>query len=349
LTVYQINSNDARFRSFEDFSTTHPDSNFFQSGIFYKFINGLENYAPVLLICEDDYGSIKGSLLAVIQKDNNKFLRYFSSGIIVRGGPLIDENSDTKAILENLLNHLIKITEKQALFIQFRNFKNQHDHLLIFKKMNFRFLDHQNLIIETKNEKEVWANISKSKKRQIRKSFINGASIVGNPSPEEFHQFYLILKELYKKKVHKPLPSWSFFQRFFDLSKDPFFGIIRIIKYNDVIIGGILCPVSSPEMIHEWYVCGLDQQYKSHGIYPSVLSTWSAIEYAFRNNIKFFDFLGLGKPENDYGVRDFKLKFGGILVNYGRFERINNYPMYLIVSKGYLLLKLVYSIFSKIT
>jgi lipid II:glycine glycyltransferase (peptidoglycan interpeptide bridge formation enzyme) len=349
LNVFQINTSDPGFESFENYYANHPFSNFFQSGIFYRFINGLENYSPLLLVCEDENKSIKGSLLAVIQKDNNKFLRYFSSGIIVRGGPLIDQDANKDKILEILLTNLVKITKKKALFIQFRNFSDQLHHLTIFKRFHFSFSDHQNLIIETKSEKEVWNQISKSKKRQISKSLVQGASIVVHPTIEELHQFYLILRELYKKKIHKPLPSWAFFQRFFDLCKNPTWGIIRLIKYNDAIIGGILCPVSSPKTIHEWYVCGLDNKYNSHGIYPSVLATWSAIDYACKNGFDYFDFMGLGNPEKDYGVRDFKLKFGGTLVNYGRFERINNHPMYWIASKGYLLLQFVYKLFSKIT
>jgi len=34
--------------------------------------------------------------------------------------------------------------------------------------------------------------------------------------------------------------------------------------------------------------------------------------------------MGVGTPEMSYGVRDFKARFGGELVNYGRFIRINN-------------------------
>jgi lipid II:glycine glycyltransferase (peptidoglycan interpeptide bridge formation enzyme) len=34
--------------------------------------------------------------------------------------------------------------------------------------------------------------------------------------------------------------------------------------------------------------------------------------------------MGAGAPDQDYGVREFKARFGGELVNYGRFIRINN-------------------------
>jgi len=49
--------------------------------------------------------------------------------------------------------------------------------------------------------------------------------------------------------------------------------------------------------------------------------------------------MGAGKPDEDYGVREFKSKFGGELVNYGRFIRINN-PFY--YKLGELGLKILY-------
>lgn len=35
-----------------------------------------------------------------------------------------------------------------------------------------------------------------------------------------------------------------------------------------------------------------------------------------------FDFMGAGKPNKPYGVREFKKRFGGELVEYGRYRLI---------------------------
>ena len=115
-------------------------------------------------------------------------------------------------------------------------------------------------------------------------------------------------------------------------------GIIRLIKYEDKIIGGILAPVFEKKCIYEWYVCGLDQEYKEQ--FPSVLATWAGIDYAIQNNINSFDFMGVGKPDKEYGVRDFKARFGGELVSYGRLTRINNKFLYNIAEFGYNVLAL---------
>jgi serine/alanine adding enzyme len=348
LNISRINTFDPRYKSFEKFFETHPDSHFFQSGKLYTFIDGLKNYEPLLLVCEDESGTIRGSLLAVLQAENHKILRYFSSGAIIRGGPLVDNSFPGKSdVLTGLLQTLIKITKGKALVIQFRNFTAQHPYLQIFHSFNFVFHDHLNLIISTQDKSSAWSGISNNRQRQINKSIKNGAVIIEQPSYEEFCEFYALLKSIYKRKIHKPLPPWSFFERFYLNSKTTLFGIINLIRFEGKIVGGILCPISDKKMVHEWYVCGLDEQCSAKGIYPSVLATWSAIDYAIKNNIPAFDFMGMGNPKIPYGVRDFKLRFGGTLVNYGRFERINNFPMYWIASKGYHLLKFVYSMLSK--
>ena len=46
--------------------------------------------------------------------------------------------------------------------------------------------------------------------------------------------------------------------------------------------------------------------------------------YAQKKGINHFDFLGAGSPERDYGVREFKARFGGDNVGHGRYLRINH-------------------------
>ena len=43
--------------------------------------------------------------------------------------------------------------------------------------------------------------------------------------------------------------------------------------------------------------------------------------------------MGAGKPDEGYGVREFKSKFGGELVELGRFLSINNPILYSIGKK----------------
>jgi hypothetical protein len=43
--------------------------------------------------------------------------------------------------------------------------------------------------------------------------------------------------------------------------------------------------------------------------------------------------MGAGKPGSEYGVRDYKIQFGGELIEYGRYIRINQKLLYHIGRK----------------
>ena len=45
---------------------------------------------------------------------------------------------------------------------------------------------------------------------------------------------------------------------------------------------------------------------------------WEAIERARLHGCEVLDFGGAGKPDEPYGVREFKAKYGGSLVDFGR-------------------------------
>ena len=58
-------------------------------------------------------------------------------------------------------------------------------------------------------------------------------------------------------------------------------------------------------------------------MFLGALLPWKIMEWGHENGYKLFDFGGAGKPNIPYGVRDYKLKFGGDLVNFGRFEKVH--------------------------
>ena len=162
--------------------------------------------------------------------------------------------------------------------------------------------------------------MSKSKSRQIKKG-LQSAEIIESTDENEVNDFYQLLQNLYHEKVNKPLAPKEFFNFFRDQLLPKGLGKFLLIRHEGKIIGGIVCPIFPGKAIYEWYIAGMDKEYKEQ--YPSILSTWAAIAEGQKMNLKHFDFLGAGKPDADYGVRDFKAKFGGELVQFGRYEKIH--------------------------
>ena len=89
--------------------------------------------------------------------------------------------------------------------------------------------------------------------------------------------------------------------------------------------------------LYEWFVAGRDGEWKS--IFPSSVATYAGIRYAAENNMPRFDMMGAGKPGDAYGVRDFKARFGGDLVEHGRFRFITQHFLYRCGEFGVTILK----------
>jgi lipid II:glycine glycyltransferase (peptidoglycan interpeptide bridge formation enzyme) len=75
---------------------------------------------------------------------------------------------------------------------------------------------------------------------------------------------------------------------------------------------------------------------REYGRYvPNELLAWYILRWGAENGYQVYDFGGAGKPDEEYGVRDFKAKFGGQLVNFGRNTCVHA-PLALAVSRiGY--------------
>jgi hypothetical protein len=325
----------------EAFVDAHPEGTVFQSPDMYELFQYTKRMRPVVIGVTDTYtGTLKGICLAVIIREISGLAGYFSSRTVVYGGPLTDPSAtDRQDILGLLLDGLISNVQRSSIFIQFRNFSNQDGNREAFTAEGFHLRERLNLIVDTTSRETVVRNMSASRWRQVKKGLAQGAKCIEPENTDQVREFYEILYNLYKYKVKKPLPSWDFFAEFYRISSAGRLGVIRLVEYKGKIIGGILSPVTPGKTIYEWYVCGLDQEYKE--VHPSVLATWAAIDYALEHRIPKFDFMGVGIPEREYGVREFKSRFGGEMVNYGRFARINHKALYALAEAGYNLLAIL--------
>jgi lipid II:glycine glycyltransferase (peptidoglycan interpeptide bridge formation enzyme) len=85
-----------------------------------------------------------------------------------------------------------------------------------------------------------------------------------------------------------------------------------------------------------WYT-GVDKAFSSFR--ANDLLVWHALEWGSLNGYRTFDFGGAGLPGEKYGVRDFKAKFGGELVSFGRYRCVHQPAALKLSTLGYALLR----------
>ncbi len=295
------------------------NSSYFQTKECFDFFSSLP-FMNTFVFGVKENNLLKGVISGYIIANGGFIKRFFSRRAIIHGGALLADNISENA-LELLLQTVKKELNKKAIYIEFRNNTSYEKYKILFEKNHFLYQPYLNYIVNTSSWEQVYQKISKSKKRQIKKSQSLGVRIIEAKSDTQITDFYSVLKKLYKNRVRKPLFPKIFFEKLVTLSNSKLF----LATYKENVIGGIAC-VFSYDTVYEWFICGKDEQYKY--LYPSVRVTFQGIEYATKKGYKKFDFMGAGKPNKYYGVRDFKEKFGGDLVEYGRFLCINNKILY---------------------
>jgi len=322
-----------------DFFYHNPPS-FFQSLDFLRLLFGIPGYEPftIILKANDD---IVATLTGTRIMEGTGPKARISQRTVIYGHPVINRTFINATIYRVLLSELNAMS-KGSLFTQFRNDSDSEETMNWFLKAGYHWHDRLNLLKPLTSREEAWHTLSNSRKRQILNSRKNGLIVHDSPTADQLKDFYLILQRLYKIKVRKPLPPFEFFERFRTLSNaGDFNGRILVCTYNGKVVSGILCPFTPGGSIYEWYVCGLDEEYRHKKIHPSVMITWAAMETGMRLGCNTFDFMGLGIPTRQYGVRDFKARFGGNWVNHGRWSRINNPVLYPVAEFGYNVLRLL--------
>jgi lipid II:glycine glycyltransferase (peptidoglycan interpeptide bridge formation enzyme) len=293
-----------------------PTSSYFQTPECYHFFESLSFLKPFVFGVSEN-NKLVGILSGYIISDGNILTRFFSRRAIVCGGALLDTVISENAV-EKLLMIAGKTLKKQSIYLEIRNYTDYSVYKSIFETVGFTYTPHLNFHVQTEDVETAKKNLSTTRRREIKLSLKSGAVWCETRNPDDIKSYYKILQDLYRNKVKTPLYPLEFFE---SLVKNPN-GKLFIVKNDSKIIGGSVCVLLPERILYEWFVCGLDGQFKN--VYPSTIATWAAIEYAASNGYKRFDMMGAGKPDEGYGVREFKSKFGGELVENGRFIHISN-------------------------
>lgn len=308
------NASEIDLNKLEIFISNHPHGNFFQTTKAFHFFQSVDNYEPVLVVAIDGE-EIVGSVLAVVIKEGKGLKGYFSRRCIVRGGPLVkDENPE---VYSQILYKLNEIAKKKAIYLQFRNFFDLTNLKKNFNEQNYIFEERLNIIVDlSKSEEVLWKEVHSKRRNEIRRAEKEGTTFKSLEDRSELDITYDILKEVYDR-AKLPFPDNKFFETAYDILAPDYLKIFLAINQEKII--GTMYILCFKNIMYDWYAGSYQAYYKK---YPNDLIPWKAFLWGQNNEFNKFDFGGAGKPGIPYGVRDYKKKFGGEFVQYGRFEKI---------------------------
>lgn len=321
-----------------------PYATFFQTEKAYDFYRS-QSYLDTFALAVVENNQVTGVAVGYIQSEKG-IKSYFSKRAIIMGGLLLDTGISNEALSELL--QAIKMRTSKAIYVEIRNHHDYGAFAPVFTQNGFDYQPHLNVKITCDtwqdalnrmdtNRRRVLKNFDECCNRSIVESqdlmahqFCDLASakrtiasphhrITASPSftyattKEQVRQYYALLRQHYKTKVRKPLFPYAFFESLVTSQT----GKLLLLYTADKLIGGMIQVELPGKVVYDYYACALDEAYKE--LSPSVLLYGITMQQAINDGIMVFDTMGAGKPDVPYGVRDFKLRFGGTLVQEGRF------------------------------
>lgn len=340
--IKYINSIDQKIK-WNKFVNTHPNGNIFQTSEMFEVFLKTKNHTPLFFYIEESRTNDIIGVLSCVLIYQSAILRYFTSRCIVWGGPLV--KGDDKQIASYLIKKLINEVRKVSIFLQFRNIFDISYFQDVFVSNGFTYEAHLDIIISLSQEWiQLKNNIRKSRLRNFTKSTNKGVVFHKINNPEEIREGYKLIEETYNR-IKLPFPDYSHFKVLYDILNSPN-NSLKNIYYFSAMLGkimvGIRVILAYNGMLYDYYA-GSSSEYKNY--YPNDFLLVNILRWGTENRFNYFDFGGAGKPSVPYSVRDYKMQFGGELVEYGRYIKINKPILYFIGKVGVKVLGWIRSVF----
>jgi lipid II:glycine glycyltransferase (peptidoglycan interpeptide bridge formation enzyme) len=266
----------------------------------------------------------------------NKWLRSFSTRAVSYGNVLFAPGPEGDEALSMLLQTYVKQVGRQPLFTELRNLTETSHIQLMLREHGFNYEEHLNYLIDIKKPPQaILQSIGERTRKYIQRGIKQGkVNIVEADNLEHVAVCYELLQKTYRAS-HIPLADYSLFKAAFQVLHPR--EMIRItLAYVDQTPVASSIELLYKDIIYAWYG-GLDRTYGNYR--ANELLTWRILEWGAEHGYTIYDFGGGGKPGEPYGPREYKAKFGGVLVNYGRNVRVHA-PIKLKISRaGYQLMR----------
>jgi predicted N-acyltransferase len=295
------------------------------------FYRATGSHEPLVISAFGKTGGMEGVLSGVIVRDGSGLKRRVSARAVVFGGPLVAGGADHEKTATALLAELDKLAGRKAIFVQFRNLYDMSQLAGAFLKSHYRFEEHLDIHIDLgRTEEALWKEISRRKRTYINNAARDGITVKKLNNDDPLQEIHSILAEVYHR-IRLPLPGLSFFEAARkNLSPAGMYHEFGVMHENRIL--AVMFLLSYKSTVYNWYA-GSRRDFSSY--HPNEILHWDIIRWGRQNGFTLFDMGGAGKPGKPYGVRNFKEKFGGATVNYGRFEKVYNPLMMKMAITGF--------------
>ncbi|HNT76268.1 MAG TPA: GNAT family N-acetyltransferase [Anaerolineae bacterium] len=327
---------DVDHRAWRQFVERTPDGNVFHSPEMAQVFARTQGYQPATWAAVDRRGEIL-ALLPIVQVTlHDGLLRRLTSRAIAYGGVLWQPGDAGLAALEGLLRAYTRATGAQVLFIELRNLSSLGSAQQIVQDCGFVYEDHLDYLIDlTQPVEALLQSLGARTRKHIRQALKRQDIVIEEcASLDQVRECCRLIEKSYAA-AHTPLVDHSLFEAAFELLYPH--GMVKFLLARlgtQPVAASVELPYK--DTIYGWY-SGVDREYAAYT--PNEVLMWHILQWGAEHGYRVYDFGGAGRPEQAYRVRDFKAKFGGRLVCFGRNRYVRAPGLLHLSSFGYQLLR----------
>jgi serine/alanine adding enzyme len=313
------------------FTSLHNYPSPFQSGELFKVYSKTKGCKPTAMIARNPEGEMIASLVATTFMDAGVLAGTFLSHVSVRGGPLFIPRKEGVAGGTILLKKLLTKAKAESLYTRVYPLFDQPDQLSLLKESGFTREDWLNYLIDlTAGEQVLREKLTKHRRKGIQKAENLGLEVVDASSVGDIDTLYSLLLESHAR-AKIPLQDKSLFEAIHGLLVPK--GMARMIMAcsgGKPIAARVALAFSG--IVYDWYAGSTAEAEETNA---NEFLAWRLMTWGCASGFRLFDFGGAGLPEEEYGPREFKRRFGGQLVNLGRYTVVHKPKMLKMIQNLY--------------
>ena len=289
----------------------------------------VDRNSPLAIAATNDRGEIVAMLVAVRVSSLPRPLDSLGSRAIGYCEPICNEDAQGYAGLKLLIDTYDLKMKSNSLFSEIRPLMPVGKDRNVLESFGHHWLNYLNYIVRTDcSVDRAWERLSKSCRSQTKRSCKRGVEVEITNSHTGIDTMYALIAESYSRS-RVPLVDVRLFHEALDRLQAGTVQV-RIARYHDHVVAGGIGLVFKGRF-YAWY----GGSKRMNGVYPFNCLTWDEIQWCCENDVSDYDFGGAGWPDEEYGPRDFKARFGGQLTQLGRYRKTYSPWKLALAEKGY--------------
>lgn len=262
----------------------------------------------------DGRGRVRALLVPVEVTLRQGAMRFLTSRSVVYGGIARTADEAGSEAAAALLETYAASASRVTLFTEIRHLSDPAPLRYALASAGFRHEDHLNYLIPLADPgRDPWRGLTRAARKHVTRAERKGVTVTEETAPAAIDEAYRLLEAVYRR-ARVPLASRSLFEAAVAELVEP--GLLHVFaaRLDGEMIGARFV-LTYRDRVMDWYA-GSDRRFASFS--PNELLVWHTLRWARERGFAVFDFGGAGRPGEPYGPRDFKAKFGGDLVDFGR-------------------------------